>query len=63
VGYSNERVLIIGIHGPLTPDYVADPGLREAKEFGAAVPVRLVDEIVISQSLPRATQQVIDALS
>jgi ATP-dependent helicase YprA (DUF1998 family) len=63
VARSNGRVLIVGVHGPLTPDHAADERLREAKEFGALVPVLLIDEIVISQNLPRASQRVIDAIS
>lgn len=60
---SRGRELIVGIHGPLTPDHVADEALRDAKEYGAVVPVLLIDEIVVSQSLPSASQQVIEALS
>jgi hypothetical protein len=60
---SNGRDVIVGIHGPLTPDHAADERLREAKEFGAVVPVLLVDEIVVSQNLPHASQQVIEAIS
>jgi hypothetical protein len=59
---SNGRELIVGLHGPLTPDHPADERLREAKEFGTVIPVRLVDEMVISQNLPRASQQVIEAI-
>jgi ATP-dependent helicase YprA (DUF1998 family) len=59
----NGRQILIGIHGPLTPDHPADPRLREAKEFGAAMPVLLADEIVIARNLPRASQQLIEALS
>jgi hypothetical protein len=54
--------LIVGIHGPLTPDQPNDDDLVAAKEFGAAVPVQLVDEIVISQNLPRATKGVLEAI-
>jgi ATP-dependent helicase YprA (DUF1998 family) len=60
---SDGRDLIVGIHGPLTPDHADDERLRDAKEFGTVVPVLLVDEIVISQNLPRASQQVIDRVS
>jgi ATP-dependent helicase YprA (DUF1998 family) len=54
---------IVGIHGPLTPDHPADQKLRDATEFGAVLPVLLVDEMVISQNLPRATEQVIEAIA
>lgn len=63
VAQSNGRQVMIGIHGPLTPDHPADQALRDAKEFGAAVPVFLADEIVIARNLPWASQQVIAALS
>jgi len=58
---SDGRQFIVGVHGPLTPDQPNDDGLIAAKEFGAAVPVQLVDEIVISQNLPRATKSVLEA--
>ena len=45
-----------------TPDHPADERLRQAKEFGTVIPVQLVDEMVISQNLPRASQQVLEAL-
>jgi hypothetical protein len=57
------KSLIVGIHGPLTPDHTGDPSLREAKEFGSAVPVLLLDEIVVARSLPHASRQVIQAIS
>jgi Lhr-like helicase len=53
------RSFIIGIHGPLTPDFPADERLRDAKEYGASVPIELIDDIVISQHLPAASKQVI----
>jgi hypothetical protein len=58
-----DRLLIVGIHGPLTPDYASNEALREAKEYGCVVPVILVDEIVVTRNLPRATQQVVGAIS
>lgn len=60
---AGERQLIFGIHGPLTPDLPADEKLIDAKEYGTAVPVLLVDEIVVSRNLPAASQTVIDAIS
>ena len=60
---SGTKRLMIGIHGPLTPDFANDGALRDAKEFGSAIPVLLLDEIVISRNLPRATSQVIEALA
>lgn len=63
VASSDSRELIVAIHGPLTPDHPADEGLINAKEYGAAVPVLLVDEIVISRNLPAATQSVLEAIT
>ena len=60
---SEGRDFVIGIHGPLTPDHASDEALRDAKEFGSVVPVVLIDELVISRNLPRASQQVIEAVS
>ena len=54
-----DRTLIVGTHGPLTPDYPADPALRDAKEFSVSTPVELVDDILIGQNLPAASLQVI----
>lgn len=54
--------LIVGVHGPLTPDHAADEALREVKEFSPDVPVQLVDEIVIARNLPQASRQVLGAL-
>jgi ATP-dependent helicase YprA (DUF1998 family) len=60
---SSGRDFIVGVHGPLTPDHASDEAIRDAKEYGSVVPVILVDEIVISRNLPRASQQVVDAVS
>jgi hypothetical protein len=60
---TGNREFIIGIHGPLTPDFTIDERLRAAKEYGAVVPVILVDEIVISRNLPRASATVIENIS
>lgn len=54
--------VIVGIHGPLTPDHPTDEVLLNAKEFGSAIPVLLADEIVIARNLPHASRQVIEAL-
>jgi ATP-dependent helicase YprA (DUF1998 family) len=59
----NGQQVVIGIHGPLTPDHPADQALREAKEFGVAVPVLLADEIAIARNLPWASQQIIASLT
>jgi len=56
------RQWIFGVHGPLTPDLAPTDGLRDAKEFGGAMPVRLIDDMVISRNLPYASKQVQDTL-
>lgn len=53
---------VIGLHGPLTPDEPSDEGLRELKEFSAAVPVILVDELVVRRNLPSATATLIERI-
>jgi len=63
LAHSGERDFIIGIHGPLTPDHATDESLRDAKEYGSVVPVLLVDELAISRNLPRASRQVIEAIT
>jgi hypothetical protein len=54
--------LIIGVHAPLTPGYAADEALRDAAEFSTTTPVHLVDEILITRHLPRASQQILQAI-
>jgi ATP-dependent helicase YprA (DUF1998 family) len=58
-----SSTVIVGLHGPLTPDYPGDEALREAKEFAVGTPVVLADEIVVARNLPWATQQVIAVVS
>jgi hypothetical protein len=54
---------VIGLYGPLTPDYPPDAALRELKEFSAATPVLLVDELVVRRNLPSATAGLLEKLS
>lgn len=54
--------LIVGIHAPLTPGFAVDERLREAAESATTVTVKLVDEILITRHLPRASREVLDAL-
>lgn len=54
--------VIVAVHAPLTPDYAADSAIRDAAEFSTTTPVLLVDEILISRHLPRASQQILHAL-
>jgi ATP-dependent helicase YprA (DUF1998 family) len=53
---------VIGLHGPLTPDDPPDAGVRELKEFAAAVPVVLIDELVVRRNLPSATADLLAKL-
>ena len=53
---------VIGLHGPLTPDDPPDEQLRELKEFAPALPVILVDELVVRRNLPTATTELIGRL-
>lgn len=50
-----DRKVIVGVHNPLTPHLAPDPLLNDAKEYQAMIPVRLVDDIEISRSLPNAS--------
>lgn len=58
-----DRQFIFGVHGPLTPDLAPDLALNDAKENQTTIPVRLIDDIVISRNLPSASHQVEKALA
>lgn len=51
---------LVGLHGPLTPDEPSSEGLRDIKEFSPAVPVLLVDELVVRRNLPSATATLLE---
>lgn len=51
--------IIVGLHGPLTPDDPPDATLREVKEFCPSIPVLLCDELVVRRNLPTATSRLI----
>lgn len=53
---------VIALHNPLTPDEPSDDGLRELKEFSAATPVILIDELVVRRNLPSATAMVLERI-
>jgi len=57
----NDKKLIVGISGPLTPGHTADPDLQNAVEFGA-VPLMLVNEIRVSAHLPSVTLEILERL-
>lgn len=52
---SGGRSIVIGLHGPLTPDAFDDDALTHLKEFSLAVAVVPVDELVVRKNLPSAT--------
>lgn len=54
--------LIVGIHGPLTPDTPTDPVLRDFMNSPSSVPVLLVDEILVRRNLPVATERLISEI-
>lgn len=53
---------IIGLHGPLTLDEPLNDDLRELKEYSAAIPVILKDELVVRRSLPNVTSELLALL-
>lgn len=59
---SGGSKFIIGLHGPLTPDEPSDSGLRGLKEYSAVCPVILIDELVVSRNLPRATADLLERI-
>ena len=52
----------IALHSPLTPDEPPNDELRELKEYSAALPVILVDELIVRRNLPAATSNLIARL-
>jgi hypothetical protein len=57
-----DRRWIFAVRGPLTRDLAPTPELNEAKDYQAVVPVRLIDDMVISRNLPAASEEVIGCL-
>jgi hypothetical protein len=53
-----DRRFIFGVHSPLTPHLSADEALNDATDNQAVIPVRLIDDIEISRSLPNASLEV-----
>lgn len=54
--------IIIGVHGPLTPDHTSDSALADYMNSGCEVPLSLIDEMLIRRNLPAATDRVISQL-
>ena len=61
VSKSDKEHFVVGLHNPLTPDQPSDPVLSELKEY-TAIPVTLVDELVVRRNLPSATTEVLEWL-
>jgi hypothetical protein len=61
---TNERgpYAVVALHGPLTPD-TPTPDLQEMKEYSVAVPLILIDELVVRRNLPRATASILEDIS
>lgn len=57
-----DKRIVVGIHHPLTPMYLADPNLNELAEFGVDTSVVAVDELVVLRNLPTAARRVLEAL-
>jgi hypothetical protein len=56
---SDDSEMVIGLHGPLTPDDPPDNMLRDLKEYCPSIPLLLCDEIVVRRNLPAATSGLI----
>ena len=55
----NGTELIVGLHGPLTPNVPADLSLRRVKTDGSGARVCLYDEIAVRRNLPSVTTSVL----
>lgn len=58
----NGMQFIIALHGPLTPDEPPSSELRDLREYYAAIPLLLRDEIVVRRNLPRATSDLMNRI-
>lgn len=54
--------IIIGVHGPLTPDHASNSVLADYMNSGCEVPLKLIDEMLIRRNLPAATERVLSQL-
>jgi hypothetical protein len=55
--------IVIGLHGPLTPDQAPSDDLGDFKEYSVGIPLILVDELVVRRNLPAATSTILERLS
>ena len=53
--------LPIGLHGPLTPNFITDKNLRKIKDLDIN-DVCLIDEIMVTRNLPSASRKVLSML-
>ena len=60
-GGTGER-LIVDLRHPLTPGVPARSEIADIQEYSAAIPVRLIDELVVRRSLPQATTSVLETV-
>ncbi len=60
---STGRQVVIGLHGPLTPDTFDDATLIQLKEFSLSIPIEPVDELVVRRNLPSATTKLLSKLA
>jgi hypothetical protein len=60
---SDGAEFVIALHGPLTPGETDNESIATLKEFGAAISVRLIDEMLVRRNLPRATSELIPQIS
>lgn len=54
---------VIGLHGPLTPDTPSTSELVDMKELSIAIPLILIDELVVRRNLPGATASIFTDIS
>jgi len=52
---------VVALHGPLTPDFLANSALNDLKEFGTGTPMIPIDELVVRRNLPAATGRILSA--
>lgn len=56
---SSGSKTIVALRNPLTPDYLSDGALSDAKEYSGTVRVYPVDELLVRRNLPSATDGVL----
>jgi ATP-dependent helicase YprA (DUF1998 family) len=59
---SDGEEFIVAVSSPLAPHIPADQALLDFAEYGATIPLKLSDELVIRKNLPRGTSQLIQSI-